>query len=323
MIIRSAVLTFLISAWAAIVPREVATQALLRTAQQRPDSERDLQGVWTNATATPLRRPSEFADKPFFTPAEAAEFERTSLDRFIKSLAPEDQLASDLNDTFLDVLRFRVIGLRTSLIVDPKSGVLPPLVPAANARAAAQPKRSFEGPETFNLHERCLAAVNRRWSAAVPPMVPALDVQYLYQIVQTPSFVMIFSELIHDARVIRMNGAHLPANVQRWLGDSIGHWDGSTLVVDTTNFIPKTGFAGSGERLHVVERFTRVDASTIRYVVTVDDPDTWATPWTAEIPFKATTDPMLEYACHEANYTVENFLRGARDEERRGVRSRP
>jgi hypothetical protein len=129
--------------------------------------------------------------------------------------------------------------------------------------------------------------------------------------------VLIFSEWIHDARIIRLNSTHLGPSIRKWLGDSIGSYDGETLVVDTTNFRPDTHNLDSGERLHVVERFTRVDAKTLRYRVTVDDPDTWATSWTAEWPFKASDARQYGVECHEGNYAIENFLRGARAEERR------
>jgi hypothetical protein len=127
---------------------------------------------------------------------------------------------------------------------------------------------------------------------------------------------MIFSELVHDARIVRINGKHPPPRMQQWLGDSIGRWEGDTLVVDTTNFTAKTHFQGSSERLHVVERFTRTDRNTIHYRVSVDDPETWARPWTAEIPFKATDDRMFEFACHEGNYSMTGILRGARTLEK-------
>jgi len=303
----------------------LALAALLSSAKVSTEgpapASRDLQGMWTNSTATPLQRPPDLANKPFFTPEEAAEYERTAVTRLLSAFSEEDRLAADLNETYLETQTMKVVGdLRTSLIVDPPNGRLPDLLPQAEARAAARPPRSFDDPETLFLDERCLVSAAFGASNAVPPLVPNPFGLNYYQIVQTPTHVMIFSELVHDARVIRINGTHLPPSVRRWLGDSIGYWENDTLVVDTTNFRPDTHFRGSGERLHVVERFTRVDASTIRYRVTVEDPDTWATPWTAEIPFKSTGERMFEYACHEGSRAVENFMRGARDEERRGVR---
>jgi hypothetical protein len=154
-------------------------------------------------------------------------------------------------------------------------------------------------------------------STASPPMVPSEVAAAYYQIVQTDAYVLIFTEWIHDARIIRINGRHPSPALKRWLGDSIGHYEGATLVVDTTNFRADTHNLDSGERLHVVERFTRVDPKTLRYRVTVNDPDTWATPWTAEWRFSATEARIFGIECHEGNYAIENFLRGARAQERR------
>ena len=152
---------------------------------------------------------------------------------------------------------------------------------------------------------------------ASPPLVPSPVIPAFYHIVQTDAYVLIFTEWVHDARVIRMNSTHVSSAIRKWLGDSIGYWDGATLVVDTTNFRPEVHNLDSGPRLHVVERFTRVDPRTLRYRVTVDDPDSWATPWTAEWPFRLTDAKMFPVECHEGNYAIENFLRGARAEERR------
>ena len=148
-------------------------------------------------------------------------------------------------------------------------------------------------------------------------MVPNPFGQNFYQIVQTDQHVLIYTEIVHDARIIRIGGSHAPPAVQLWLGDSIGRWEGDTLVVDTTNFTTKSHFKGSGPRLHVVERFTRTSPTTIRYQFTADDPDTWDRPWSAEIPFTATDQRIYEYACHEGNYSMANVLRGARAEEKR------
>ncbi len=281
----------------------------------------DLQGFWTNGTATPLQRPKEFAAKPFLSEAEAAEFEQTGIARLtavLKSLSEVDvTTAADLNDIYLETNTLKLVdGRRTSLIVDPPNGELPPLVPAAKTRAAAARRPSYDDPEERSLDERCLLATAFGSSNSAPPMVPNPFASNYYQIVQTPRYVMILTELVHDARIIRIGGSHLPANVHKWLGDSIGRWEGETLVVDTTNFNSHSRFRGATERLHVVERFRRENATTIQYRVTVEDPDTWTTPWTADIPLKATDKPILEYACHEANYSMENSLRGMRAQER-------
>jgi hypothetical protein len=245
---------------------------------------------------------------------------RTSPERIRNALPTADdrQTQVDVDGTYVETDAITLDGLRTSLIVDPTNGLLPRSLPAAVARAAARPKRSFDDPEVLGLAERCLLGnFGVGGSLASPPMVPSQVIASYYQIVQTDSYVLIFAEWVHDARIVRMNSSHMPGAIRKWLGDSIGHWEGPTLVVDTTNFRSDTRNLGSGERLHVVERFTRVDAKTLRYRVTVEDPDTWATAWTAEWPFKALDARMFPVECHEGNYAIENFLRGARAEERR------
>jgi hypothetical protein len=280
----------------------------------------NLQGTWNGSTMTPLQRPSEFRDSTAFTPEEAAEYVRSTPDR-LRSRLPSsaDRLTQvDLDDTFVETEAMPLDGLRTSLITDPVTGMLPPLIPAARARIAARPKRSFDDPEVLGLAERCLLGnFGVGGSMSSPPMVPSEVIPSYFQIVQTDAHIMIFSEWVHDARIIRLNGAHLPPSIRKWLGDSIGHYEGATLVVDTTNFRRDTHNLDSGERLHVVERFTRVDPKTLRYRVTVDDPDTWATAWTAQWPFRAADIRMYGVDCHEGNYAIENFLRGARAEEAR------
>lgn len=294
---------------------------------QSPASLPDLQGTWNGSTLTPLQRPQPFRDRSAFTPEEAAEYVRASPDR-IRSRLPTavDRLMQiDIDDTFVEVENMPLDGLRTSLIVDPPNGMLPPLLPVAQARIADRPKRSFDDPETFGLAERCLLGNfgASGGSLASPPMVPSAAIPSFYRIVQTDTHVLIFTEWVHDARVVRLNGTHLPATIRSWLGDSIGHYEGETLVVDTTNFRRETHNLDSGERLHVVERFTRVDAKTLRYRVTVEDPDTWATPWTAEWPFRANDLPLFSVECHEGNYAIGNILRGARADERRAKAARP
>jgi hypothetical protein len=288
----------------------------------RPTPSRpNLEGTWNASTLTPLQRPAAFRDKAAFTPQEAAEYVRTTPDR-VRSRLPTlaDRLTQvDLDDTFVETEAYKLDGLRTSLVVDPANGLLPPLLPEAVARIAARPKRSFDDPEVLSLSERCLlGSFPLGGSMASPPLLPTEVLPSYYQIVQTDSYVMIFTEWIHDARIIRINGVHEAPAIRKWLGDSIGHYEGNALVVDTTNFRPETHTLDSGERLHVSERFTRIDAQTLRYRVTVDDPDTWATAWTAEWLFRASVARLFPVECHEGNYAVENFLRGARAEERRG-----
>jgi hypothetical protein len=308
-------------------PRAIATvliaflvlSAAVRSQHHAPPHP-DLQGFWNGATMTPFQRPVEFKDRAVFTPEEAEEFRRTAPDRVRKRLPSDDDRLTqvDVDDTFVEVEAMPFDHFRTSLIVEPASGVLPPLVPSALARVAARPKRSFDDPEVLGLGERCLLGnFGAGGSLASPPLVPSPVIPAYFQIVQTEASVLIVSEWVHDARVIRMNSAHLSPAIRKWLGDSIGYWDGATLVVDTTNFRPEVHNLDSSERLHVVERFTRIDARTLRYRVTVDDPDTWATSWTAEWPFRAMNARMFPVECHEGNYAIESFLRGARAEERR------
>ncbi len=286
----------------------------------------DLQGVWNGSTLTPLQRPQPFRDRSAFTPEEAAEYLRSSSDR-LRGRLPTDvdrQMQIDIDADSVEVENMPLDGLRTSLIVDPADGLLPPLLPAAKARIADRPKRSFDDPETFGLAERCLLGNfgASGGSLASPPMVPSAAIPSFYRIVQTDTHVLIFTEWVHDARIVRLNGTHLPSTIRSWLGDSIGHYEGQTLVVDTTNFRRDTHNLDSGERLHVVERFTRIDPQTLSYRVTVEDPDTWAKPWTAEWPFRAVNVALFSVECHEGNYAIENFLRGARADERRAQSSR-
>jgi hypothetical protein len=221
---------------------------------------------------------------------------------------------------------------RASLLIDPPDGRVPPLTEAARQRrtagdygrptsdqAAREEDPGFEGPEAYNdpeirpLAERCLVGFS---STSGPPILPTYFYNNLHQIVQTRDHVMILTEMVHDARVVRMNGQHPPPTVRKWLGDSIGRWDGDTLVVETTNFSDKTRFRGSTENLKVTERFTRLDARTLRYQFTIEDPATWTRPWTAEYAWPLTNDLMYEYACHEGNYAMGNILRGARLKEK-------
>jgi hypothetical protein len=307
-----AILTAAAAIDAQTLPKPPAARAwrVPRTPEGRPD----LQGFWTNTTATPLQRPREFGDKSHFTRAEAAEYERTWMARLIAAEDEEDRSGADLNEIYLDT-RLVVPDLRTSLIVEPPTGRLPPFVPAAQARLDARPRSNYDDPEARPLGERCILGLDGG-SPLTAPIVPNLYFGNFYQIVQTPAYVMLFTEQIHDVRIIRIGGAHAPEVIQRWLGDSVGRWEGDTLVVDTTNIHAKARVRGATARLHVVERFTRTSPSAISYRATVDDPETWATPWTLEFPFAATAQRPFEYACHEGNFAVEGVLRGARAEEK-------
>ena len=297
-------------------------------APRTPDGKPDLQGVWTNATLTPLERPSSVGGKATLTDAEAAVWEKKSSDDEKKydgkAANPiADALGSGgtggYNALFVDhgTELARVDGVkRTSLIIDPPDGKVPPITAEAKARNAAMMRAfsKFDSVKDRPLGERCLVSFG---SSAGPPMLPVLY-NNNYEIVQAPDNVVILVEMVHDARIVRMNATHAPSSVRQWFGDSIGHWEGDTLVVDTTNFTDKTRFRGASENLHVVERFTRVDQNTILYRVTIDDPSTFAKAWTVEYPFVATKGPVYEYACHEGNYAMTDILGGARkaDEEK-------
>ncbi len=288
-------------------------------AQRTPPRHPDLQGAWNGATLTPLQRPAEFKGRATFTPEEAAEYLRTAADRTRRRLPTEADrlLQADVEEDAVEIEAMPLDRLRTSLIVDPADGLLPPLVPQAQARIAGRPKRSFDDPEGFNLAERCLLGnFGAGGSMASPPLWPSPVIPAYFQIVQTDAYVLIASEWMHEARIVRMNSTHLPTTIRKWTGDSIGYWDGATLVVDTTNIRAEVRNLDSSERLHVIERFTRVDRRTFRYRVTVDDPDTWATPWTAEWSFRALQARIFPVECHEGNYAIEGMLRGARAEER-------
>ncbi len=282
-----------------------------------------IEGIWNGSTLTPLQRPPAFRDRVFFTPEEANTYIQSTTERAARRLPSDADRATqvDLDDTFVEREWMALDRRRTSLIVDPPDGALPPLVPAARARIAERPKRSLDDPEGLSLSERCLMGnFGLGGSLASPPLVPSEVIPSFYQIVQSDASVVIFTEWVHDARVVRMDAPHLPPSVRKWLGDSVGRYEGATLVVDTTNFRRETHNLDSSERLHVVERFTRVDPKTLQYRVTVDDPDTWATAWTAEWLFHAIDLRLFAAECHEGNYSLENMLRGARAEERERAR---
>jgi len=300
------------SRFVVVVLTLVTAAAAAVSAQRTADGRPDLQGVWTNGTLTPLTRPAEFANRFSLTEAEAREFERTGFERMMKTVPETDRVtAGDLSEVYLDTTRLKVVpDRRTSLIVDPPSGMLPTLLPSARDRNAAR-KLSYDDPESRTLDERCLASFVFGGSSGAPPLVPNPVISDLYRIVQTPYAVMIVAEGA-DARVIRIGGKHLPSTIRRWIGDSIGWWEGDTLVVDTTNFTEKTHYRGSSAALHVVERFTRAGRDSMQYRAVVEDPETWPVPWTVEVPFRATSEAMFEYACHEGNYAMANGLSGMR-----------
>jgi hypothetical protein len=284
------------------------------------DAQPDLQGVWNFSTITPLERPSEFAGREFLTDAEAAQLERRvaqQSNRDNRSDNREADVASAYNEFWWDrgVHVARVGGkARTSLIVDPPDGRIPVLAADGQARAAARAElrrlHPADGPEDRSLAERCLLF------NAGPPMLSGPYNNYV-EILQTRDHVVILNEMIHDARIVPLDGRpHLPPSIQRWAGDARGRWDGDTLVVETTNFTGKTNVRGSGEGLKLVERFTRSGPGTLLYQFTVEDPQSFSRPWTAVLPMAKTSDRIYEYACHEGNYAMTGILRGARSEEK-------
>ena len=299
-------------------------QAKKWTALRTPDGHPDLQGFWTNSTVTPLERPAELAIKEFFTEEEAEAFEK---DRVAKENA---QAKTDIHyDNVLwqsEKYSKGVSNRRTSLIFDPPDGKVPPLTAsgqqhAAALKEAARRRELSESAQDRNLAERCI-----NWGAEGPPMLGSTYNANM-QIMQNNASVVILNEMIHNARIIPTDGrAHLDAAVRQLGGDSIGRWEGDTLVVDSTNFTDETNFRGppssarqdifSSRDLHVVERFTLVDPDTILYRFTVEDPSTWTKPWSGEMVMRRMEGPIYEYACHEGNFGLANILAGARAAEK-------
>ncbi len=286
------------------------------TAPRTPDGQPDIGGVWTNVTITPLERPAELRDKQFFTKEEAAAYEnkiaeQSNRDR--RDGAAEADVTRAYNEAWWDRGTRVVPSLRTSLIVDPPNGRLPALTPAAQEaarRRAEALQRPANGPEDRLIRERCIVGDN-----AGPPMMPSAY-NNNFQIFQSANYVAILSEMMHDVRVIPLDGrAHRPANIRSWMGDSRGRWDRNTLVVETANFNGKISFRGSDENLRVVERFTRTAPDLILYEFRIEDPTAFTSPWSAEVPLKAAKGPIYEYACHEGNYGMTGLLAGARAED--------
>ena len=283
--------------------------------------------MWDFRTLTPLQRPSNLADKAFPSDEEAAAFVQQTLrarDKDHRYDNPRLDVEFAYNQFWWDYGTTITEDKRTSLIVDPPDGRIPPLTPGAQERAPRPVTERVvlgsvaHGPEDVGLSERCLLGFN-----SGPPIVPS-EYNNILQLLQTPDHVVIFTEMIHEARIVPLDGRpHLREDMHQWLGDSRGHWEGDTLVVDTRNFTDKSSFSGgligrgaSGETYHLVERFTRVDAETLLYEFTVEDPTWWTRPWTAAIPMKTTEGPIFEYACNEGNYGMTNLLTGARAQER-------
>jgi hypothetical protein len=292
-----------------------------------PDGHPDLQGVWLNNSATPLERPKQLEGRATLTNEEVAEL-RQRADRLFKgtnadfaggdavylaALANIDHFKSaTATGTTFEMIE-REFDNRTSLIVDPPDGRIPPLTPEGQQKRAAVDaarRRPFEGPEDLNHVERCLTYGVPRLSGTNTGAGPL----GYYQIVQTPSHIALVLEAIHEARIITLDGRpHTSPSTRQWQGDSRGHWEGKTLVVDTTNFSEHNNFMGSSDHLHVIERFTRVASDRIDYAITIDDPTIWTKPWTAVIWLKRSAERLFEYACHEGNYEiVRGMLAAAR-----------
>jgi hypothetical protein len=305
--------------------------------QRTADGHPDFQGVWANNSVTPLQRPKQWEGKKLLTDAEIAD-----LQKFAAQIVENDGDAQFGDGLILAVLnrisnpksydpgtgnynQFWLVDRdwddrRTALITNPADGKLPPVRPETAARRAAEIEQrkahAFEDPEVFPAGERCV-------NFGIPRLQAGYN-SYL-QIVQAPDHVAILNEMAHDARLIPLDGRpHLDSRIQVWNGDSRGHWEGDTLVIDTTNFSPKSDFMGSHENLKLVEKFTRVGPATLNYEFTVTDPTTWTAPWTAVIPLKLKDERIYEYACHEGNEAIPDMLRGHRFEEREAAgKSRP
>src|ERR1700720_3850480 len=288
------------------------------TAPRTPDGKPDLQGIWSNATVTPLERPKGLGAKEFYTDEEFAKLaSRVRQGDFGEEAelgaARDNPLRYDISiyGGFDPSKASFAPNKRTSLIVGPE-GRVPPMLPEArkrNADIAAKNKgHEFDSYENRPLSERCILMAQERI-----PMLPGAGEGNILQIVQGPGYVAFLHEIDHSTRVIPTDGrAHIPQNIRQWQGGSVGHWEGDTLVVDTTNFTARSAFKGSGEKLHLVERFTRNADDQITYQFTAEDPTTWAKPWGAEIPMTKTDGPVYEWACHEGNTMISTILRGAR-----------
>ena len=338
---------------AAAIPAILAAQRPAANAPRTPWGHPDLQGLWNAATMTPLERAQQFGGRLTMTEDEAAKLEGAQKERTARLDRPSDGNRQappvggdgspgasgnvggynyfwiDPGDTYN-----RVDGqLRTSLIVDPPDGKVPPTLPEAQKRNMARLRATptsdaaenaetrqpgaYDNIEQRPLGERCIIAFS---SSSGPPMLPTYFYNNMKQVVQTKDYVMILTEMVHDVRIIPFKNTHGPDNLRKWFGDSIARWEGDTLVVETTNFNDKTRFRGSSEQLKVTERFNRVDDRTLLYRFTIEDPTTWARPWTGEYTWALGKpgDQLYEYACHEGNYAMVGIMKGARileDEE--------
>lgn len=274
-------------------------------APRTPDGHPDLQGVWDFRTATPLERPRELQDQQFLNDQNRANVERRAADR-LRVQSPDDPLLNT-PPWWLDYGREVVRTGRSSLIVDPPDGRIPAMTPEGLKRQNEQlaARDAPDGPDSLTPWDRCI-------TKGVPAStLPGAQNNNL-QIVQTADYVVIITEMIHEARIVPINRRDPVPDVPAWTGVSRGHWEGNTLVVETDRFLERASFLGAAGQLRLVERFTRIDADTIDYRLTIDDPTTWTKPWTVAFPLVRSDGPMYEYACHEGNYSMKNTLTAAR-----------
>jgi len=287
---------------AGLVPATLEGQSSFKV-PKTPWGDPDLQGIWNFGTITPLERPAQFKDRATLTPEEVArlnEEEARRGDRRLEDATQDVEVA--YNSFWWD--RGQSVG-RTSLIIDPPEGRLPPYTPEGQKRRQALARRGYDSWADRALNERCL--VYR------PVPVRSSGYNNNNQIVQAPGYVAMLQEQIHEVRIIPLDARpHIGQAIRPWLGDSRGRWEGNTLVVETTNFHPDTNYEGSGSNRTVIERFTRTDANTLSYEFTVNDPTTWTRAWTGQVPWQRDTGPIFEYACHEGNYGMVHLLKGAR-----------
>jgi hypothetical protein len=303
----------------------VSLYPALVSGQPEGSSRPSFEGMWNSATATPLERPRELKDKPFFTPEEAAKWERDFVARNEEPAPGAKRTGTGTYNTFYREFGTSVVKtLRTSIITEPADGRIPPLTPAAAEvkRRKLDALRRFENPEDLGLQDRCLSFLT-----AGPPMLP-YSYNSNYQIVQTDAAILVHAEMIHDARIIHVDGrGHAPSRIRSTMGDSIGRWEGNTLVVDTANFDDGGGFYGDAggnfgwdRNLRIIERFSLFDADTLLYQFEIDNPTAFSQPWKGELTMTRSDERIYEFACHEGNYSLTNMLRGFRATERKPER---
>lgn len=293
-------------------PFLVAQQELDSSLPNTKNGFPDLQGTWDFRTITPFQRPDDIDAAEFGSPEEAAAFERAEVERRNRDNFTEESQTGDYNDFWYD-RGSELVDNRTSLITDPASGRIPPLTAEAQARQreAAAAREASIGVEARPLSERCILGFN-----SGPPMLPSAY-NNIVQFVQTPDYFVIHNEMVHNARIVRMNAEEHVDFPQKWEGDSIGYWEEDTLVVQTDNFLHETTFPGSSENMRLTERFRLIDADTLRYAFTIEDDTTWVQPWSVMFDMRRTDEPIYEYACHEGNYSLPGILGGFRREEQK------